>query len=122
VGDGSARAAAAPGLQNKSAKAGGEGGTGSAWRLRWRNEPKRQSSCDLAERPNAGGIRDATGGLWRGDGRDEGDGGKKVGGWIQRGQERQEGQLLNFKFKAPLHSLRLIVQSLTSGSRMLRDV
>jgi hypothetical protein len=36
----SERAAAAPGMPNKSAKAGGEDGTGLAWRPRWRNEPK----------------------------------------------------------------------------------
>ena len=27
---------------------------------------KRRRGCDLAERPNAGEIRDATGGLWKG--------------------------------------------------------
>jgi hypothetical protein len=106
VGDGSARAAAAPGLQYRSAKADGEEGTGSAWRLRWRNEPKRHRTCDLAERPNEGGIRDATGGLWRGDERDEGDGGKQVGGWRQRGQQRQGRQLLNFNSKRHLKKKR----------------
>jgi hypothetical protein len=94
-------AVAAPGLQNKTAKAGGEG-TGPAWRLGWRNEPKRRRSCDLAERPNAGGMWDATGGLWRGDERDEGDGVKQNGGVETAGPREARGRAVEFQTQSAL--------------------
>jgi hypothetical protein len=77
----------------------------SAGGLRGKNEPKGFVGWSSAEGPNAA-ERDAEGDLRGGDEREEGDGGKQVGG--ERSEWRHGDGALKFKFQSAMHSLRFI--------------
>jgi hypothetical protein len=78
----------------------------SAGGLRGKNEPKGFVGWSSAEGPNAA-ERNAEGDLRGGDEREEGDGGKQVGG--ERSEWRHGDGALKFEFQSAMHSLRFLL-------------